>query len=65
MDFLKLKDDMPAVLAHSLKAEEDRKSNRKTLVQVKENEEVATLTTTIESNFRQGDLEDRCGLPFR
>ena len=56
MDFLKLKDDMRAALANSLKAVEDRKSDHTTLVQVKENEEVATLTATIETNLRQGDI---------
>ena len=52
MDLLKLKDDVPADLANSLKADEDRKSDHTTLVQVKENEGVATLTATIETNFR-------------
>ena len=61
MDLLKLKDDMPADLANSLKADEDRKSDHTTLVHVKENEEVATLTATIETNLRQGDLETGVG----
>ena len=47
---------MPAVLANSLKEVEDRKSDHSTLVQVKENEEVATLTATIETNLWQGDI---------
>ena len=52
----KLKDDMSAHLADSQKAdEEDRKSDHATLVQAKENE-VATLTATIEPNLQQGDL---------
>ena len=50
---LKLKDHMPADLANSLKADEDRKSDHTTLVQVKEEEEVVTHT---ETNLRQGDL---------
>ena len=67
MDFLKLKDDTP-LISPTLKADEDRKSDRATLVQVKENGEVATLTATIETNLRQGDIateasfetEDHC-----
>ena len=63
---LKLKDDMPAALANSLKADEDRKSDHTTLFQVKEEEveeegeeeEVVTHTATTETNFRQGD----CGV---
>ena len=51
---LKLKDDMSAALANSLRADEDRKSDHTTLVQVKENEEVATLTATIETNTLAG-----------
>ena len=52
-----LKDDMPADLADSLKAdEEDRRSDHAPLVEVTENGEVATLTATIETNFRQGDI---------
>ena len=55
---LKLKDDMPAALANSLKADEDRKSDHTTLVQVKEEEEeeVVTHTATTETNLWQGDL---------
>ena len=54
-------DDMSADLADSLEAdEEDRKSDHTTLVQVKENE-VATLTATIETNLWQGDLETGVG----
>ena len=53
----KLKDVMAADLADSLKAdEEDRKSDHAPLVAATENEEVATLTATIETNLRQGDL---------
>ena len=49
----KLKDDMSADLANSQKAdEEDPKSDRATLVQVKEIE-VVTLTATIETNLQQ------------
>ena len=56
----KLKDDMPADLADSLKADkEDRKTDHAPLVAVMENEEVATLTATMETNLRQGDLENR------
>ena len=48
---------MPADFADSLKAdEEDRKTDHATLFAAKENEGVATLTATIETNFRQGDL---------
>ena len=47
---------LPA-LANSLKADEDRKSDHTTLVQVKEEEdEVVTHTPTTETNLRQGDL---------
>ena len=53
---------MPADLAGSLKAdEEDRKTNHAQLVAVTQNEEVATLTATIETNPRQGDLETGVG----
>ena len=52
--FEKLKDP----LADSLKAdEEDRKTDHAPLVAAKENEEVATLTATIETNLQLGDLE--------
>ena len=61
MDLLQLKDDMPAALANSLTAVEDRKSDRTALVQVEGNEEVATLTATIGMNIRQGDLETGVG----
>ena len=48
---------MPEDLADTLKAnEEDHKTDHVPLVQAKENE-VATLTATIETNIRQGDLE--------
>ena len=54
MDLLKVK---AADLANSLKAdEEDRRSDHAPLVQMKENEEVATLTATIETNLWQGDI---------
>ena len=57
--YLAPKDGMPADLANSLKAdEEDRKTDHAPLV-VTENEEVATLTATIETNLKQGDLETR------
>ena len=52
---------MPAALADSLTAVEDRKSDHATLGQVKEKEEVATLTATIGTNIRQGDLETGVG----
>ena len=53
----KSKDVMPADLADSLKAdEEDRKTDHAPLVAATENQEVATLTATIETNLRQGDL---------
>ena len=52
---------MPAALANSLTAVEDRKGDHTTLVQVKENEVVATLTATIGTNIRQGDLETGVG----
>ena len=43
---------MPAGLADTLKAdEEDRKTDRAPLVAVTENEEVATMTATIETNL--------------
>ena len=42
-----------AALANSLKADEDRKSDRTTLVQVKE-EEGVTHTATTKMNLRQG-----------
>ena len=46
---------MPTDLADSLKAdEEERKTDHAPLVQVKENEEVAIVTATIETNLRQG-----------
>ena len=45
---------MPAALANSLTAIENRKSDHTTLAQVKENEEVATLTATIGTNIRAG-----------
>ena len=46
---------MPAALANSLKADvEDRRSDHVPLVAATENEEVATLTATIETNLRQG-----------
>ena len=52
---LKLKDDMPADLADTLNADdEDHKTDRAPLVAVTENEEVSTLTATIETNLRQG-----------
>ena len=45
-------------LADSLKADaEDRKIDHAPLVAATEDEEVATLTATIETNLRQGDLE--------
>ena len=48
---------MPADHADSLKADEDnRKTDHAPLVASTENEEVVTLTATIETNFRQGDL---------
>ena len=53
--FLKLTDDMPAAVANYLKADEDRKSDHTTLVQVKE-EEAVSHTATIETNLWQGDL---------
>ena len=50
---------MPADLPDSLKAdEEDRKTDHAPLVQVKENEEVAIVTATIETSLRQCDLTD-------
>ena len=53
---LKLKDAMPADLADSPKAdEEERKTAHAPLAAAKENE-VATVTATIETNLRQGDL---------
>ena len=62
---LKSKDDMPVDLDDSLKAdEEDRKSNHATLVAVTENDEVATLTATIETNLQQGDFETGVGSLF-
>ena len=45
ISILKLKDDMPAALANSLNADEDRKSDHTTLVQVKE--EVVTAPAEI------------------
>ena len=58
MGLLKLEGDASADLAKSLKAdEEDHGSDDAPLVQVKENEEVATLTATIETNLRQGGAE--------
>ena len=58
---LKLKEDMPTDLAESLKADEEvRKTDHAPLVAVTENEEVATLTATIETNLRQ-DLETGVG----
>ena len=57
MGLLKLNDDMPTDLANSMKAdEEDRRSDHAPLVAVTENEEVATLTATIKTNLRQGDI---------
>ena len=54
-----LKDDMSADLADSQKpVEEDRKSDHAPLVHAKENE-VATVTATIETNLRQGGLQGR------
>ena len=48
---------MPADLAESLKAdEEDRKTDHAPLVAATENQEVATLTATIQTNLRQGNL---------
>ena len=48
---------MPAGLADTLKAdEEDRKTDPAAAT---ENEEVATLTATVETNLQQGDLETR------
>ena len=55
----------PADLANSLNPDEDCKSDHTTLVQVKENEEVATLTVTIERKLPAGRPRDQCGLPFR
>ena len=53
-----LKDGMPEDLADSLKSDAgDRKTDHAPLVTVTENEEIATLTATIETNLRQGDLE--------
>ena len=53
----KLKGGMPGDLADSQKPdEEDRKSAHAPLVAGKENEEVATVTATIETNIRQGDF---------
>ena len=52
----KSQDDIPADPADSLKEDEkDRKTNHAPLVAVTENE-VVTLTATIETNFRQGDI---------
>ena len=49
---------MPSDLADSLKAdEEERKTAHVPLVAVTDNEVVATLTATIETNFQQGDLK--------
>ena len=53
-EIMELKDDMLADLANSLKAdEEDRRRDHAPLVAGTENEEVATLTVTIETNLRQ------------
>ena len=58
----KLKDVMPAELADSQKGvEDDSKTDHAPLVAVTENEEVATLTATIETNFQQGDLQTGLG----
>ena len=46
---------MPADLANSLKADEDRKSDHTTLVQVKE-EKVVTDAATTETKLQRGDL---------
>ena len=55
---LKLKDDMLADLADTLKAdEEDRKTDHAQHVAVTENVVVATVTAAIEMNLRQGDVE--------
>ena len=63
MGLLKLEDYMPAALANSLKAdEEDRRSDHAPLVAVADNEEVATLTATIETNLWQG--RQACVAPF-
>ena len=70
---------MPAALVNSLKAdEEDRRSDHAPLVAVTDNEEVVTLTTTIETNLRhrqtcvgptelwlRDDLEEVYALLFR
>ena len=57
MGLLKLKADTPADLTNSLKADdEDRTTDHAKHVQVKKTEEVATLTATIETNLRQGDI---------
>ena len=54
MGLLEFEDYIPAALANSLKGdEEDRKSDHTTLVQVKEEEEVASHAAT-EMNLRQG-----------
>ena len=53
----KLKHGMSAALAGSQNAdEEDCKTDHAPRVAAMENEEVATLTATIETNLRQGDL---------
>ena len=54
----KLKDDMPADLADSQADEEHRKTDREPFFTAKENEEVATVTATIETNLRQGHLTE-------
>ena len=53
---------MPVDLADSLNADEvDRKSDHATLVAPTEDEEVATLTATIETNLQEDNLETRVG----
>ena len=54
----KLKDDMPADLADSQADEEHRKTDREPFFTAKENEEVATVTATIETNLRRGHLTE-------
>ena len=61
-----VKDGMSAALAGSQKAdEEDCKTDHAPRVAATENEEVATLTATIETNLRQGDLVTGVDSPFR
>ena len=60
---LQLKGGMPADFANSLKADEtDHRSDHSPLVSVTENEEVATLTATIETNLQQGDIATEAAL---